>query len=97
MNQTFLCISEGDLGESLNITFQQEQKCERGTNRNSTPRPWDMTLIISLPISYFFDVMSNDVMKSSLRQFSCVLEHAVEDKASRDSGALQETFGLART
>ena len=55
-------MSQEQLGASLNVTFQQVQKYERGANRISASRLWDIAQIVDVPISYFFDDMSDDVM-----------------------------------
>ena len=47
--------------------FQQVQKYERGANRVSASRLWDTSQILDVPISYFFDDMSEGTMRSSPR------------------------------
>ena len=74
LRRTLLGMSQEQLGASLNITFQQVQKYERGANRISASRLWDISQILDVQISYFFDDMSQDKMKSSPR----CLRRAVE-------------------
>ena len=97
LRRTLLGMSQEQLGASLNITFQQVQKYERGANRISASRLWDIGQIVDVPISYFFDDMSDEVMKSSPRRISLGSEHAVDDKANRDPMARRETLELVRT
>ena len=40
------------------------QKYLRGANRISASRLWDIRQILDMPISYFFDDISQDTMKS---------------------------------
>ena len=44
------------------------QKYERGANRISALRLWDMSQILDVPVSYFFDDMSDKTMRSSPRR-----------------------------
>jgi transcriptional regulator with XRE-family HTH domain len=68
LRRTLLGMSQEQLGTELNITFQQVQKYERAANRISASRLWDMSQILDVPISYFFDDMSETTMQSSPRR-----------------------------
>ncbi len=68
LRRTLLGLSQEKLGAELNITFQQVQKYERGANRISASRLWDLSQILDVPVSYFFDDMSEATMKSSPRR-----------------------------
>ena len=98
LRRTLLGMSQEQLGTELNITFQQVQKYERGANRISASRLWDIGQILDVPISYFFDDMSQDTMKSSLRCIGrggeVVNQHGDQ---LRDSLARRETLELVRT
>ena len=48
LRRTLLGMSQEQLGEALNITFQQVQKYERGSNRISSSRLWDIAQILDL-------------------------------------------------
>lgn len=48
-------LSQGDLAQSLGITFQQVQKYERGINRISASKLFDAARALTVPISYFFE------------------------------------------
>lgn len=52
-----LHMSQEKLGAALGLTFQQVQKYERGTNRISASRLWDLGKILDVPVSFFFDSM----------------------------------------
>ena len=67
LRRTLLGMSQEQLGAELNVTFQQVQKYERGANRISASRLWDISQILDVPISYFFDDMSEGTMRSSPR------------------------------
>ena len=48
-------MSQSALGETLGLTFQQVQKYERGTNRISAGRLFEVSIILKIEIDYFFD------------------------------------------
>ncbi|MCP1336423.1 helix-turn-helix domain-containing protein [Futiania mangrovi] len=55
MRRTLRRISQERLGEELGVTFQQVQKYEKGTNRVSASRLYEIAQILEVPVSYFFD------------------------------------------
>lgn len=48
-------MSQERLGEALGLTFQQVQKYERGTNRVSASRLYELSDVLDVPVSFFFD------------------------------------------
>jgi transcriptional regulator with XRE-family HTH domain len=48
-------ISQQQLSEILQISFQQLQKYERGINRISASRLWEVSQALGVKVSYFFD------------------------------------------
>ena len=98
LRRTLLGLSHEQLGSELNITFQQVQKYERGANRISASRLWDMSQILDVPISYFFDDMSETTMQSSPRRVARGLDHGDDaDERAKDPMARRETLELVRT
>jgi transcriptional regulator with XRE-family HTH domain len=49
----------------LGLTFQQVQKYERGTNRVSSSRLFDLCRILRVKVAYFFEEMDSDIAKQS--------------------------------
>lgn len=49
------------LGDALGISFQQVQKCEKGANRIGGSRLYEMSNVLDVPISFFFDGMPADI------------------------------------
>ena len=45
------------LGDALGISFQQLQKCEKGANRIGASRLFELSKVLDVPISFFFDDM----------------------------------------
>ena len=50
-------MSQERLGELLKITFQQVQKYERGSNRVSASRLYDLAKVLGVTTAYFYDGM----------------------------------------
>ena len=48
-------MSQGRLGKALGLTFQQVQKYERGVNRIGASRLFELSRVLDVPISFFFD------------------------------------------
>lgn len=49
-----LGVSQGRLAEALGLTFQQVQKYERGANRVSASKLWDIACTLQVDVSHFF-------------------------------------------
>jgi transcriptional regulator with XRE-family HTH domain len=49
-----LSLSQTDLGQKLGVAFQQVQKYEKGTNRVSCSRLYEISKILDVPVTYFF-------------------------------------------
>jgi transcriptional regulator with XRE-family HTH domain len=47
-------LSQTELGSLIDVTFQQVQKYEKGTNRISAGRLQRMAEVLSVPVSFFF-------------------------------------------
>lgn len=47
--------SQEKLAEEMGITFQQVQKYERGLNRVSASRLWELSKILGVSVSFFFE------------------------------------------
>ncbi len=60
LRRTLLGMNQTALGEALGLTFQQVQKYEKGTNRISASKLWNLTQILDVPVSFFFDDMPAD-------------------------------------
>jgi transcriptional regulator with XRE-family HTH domain len=56
-----LKISQEKLAESLGLTFQQVQKYERGANRISASKLYEIARALHVPIGWFFEGLSDPV------------------------------------
>ena len=55
MRRMMLGMSQEKLGDSLGLTFQQVQKYEKGTNRIGASRLQQISLILQVPVAFFFE------------------------------------------
>jgi transcriptional regulator with XRE-family HTH domain len=55
MRRMMLGMSQEKLGNSLSLTFQQVQKYEKGTNRIGASRLQQISHILQVPVSFFFE------------------------------------------
>jgi len=55
MRRMMLGMSQEKLGDALGLTFQQVQKYEKGTNRIGASRLQQISEILQVPVSFFFE------------------------------------------
>ena len=55
MRRKLLGVSQEKLAAELGLTFQQVQKYERGANRISASKLFEISKALSAPVSYFFE------------------------------------------
>ncbi len=55
MRRKFLGMSQEGLAETIELTFQQVQKYERGSNRISASKLWEIAKALKAPVAYFFE------------------------------------------
>ena len=59
MRRMMLGMSQEKLGDALGLTFQQVQKYEKGTNRIGASRLQQISHILQVPVSFFFEGAPN--------------------------------------
>src|SRR3990172_8460682 len=55
MRRMMLGMSQEKLGDALDLTFQQVQKYEKGTNRMGSSRLQQIANILQVPVTFFFE------------------------------------------
>ncbi|PIR31961.1 MAG: transcriptional regulator [Alphaproteobacteria bacterium CG11_big_fil_rev_8_21_14_0_20_44_7] len=55
LRRTIMGMSQESLAEALGITFQQVQKYEKGINRVSASRLYEISDALNSPVSFFFE------------------------------------------
>ncbi len=58
LRRTLLGMSQEKLGDAIGLTFQQVQKYERGANRVGASRLYDLSRVLDIPVSFFFEDMT---------------------------------------
>ena len=93
MRRTLLGMSQEKLGDALALTFQQVQKYERGANRVGASRLFEISQILDVPVSFFFEEMSAET--AALTPHS-VISSENSEEFERDPLAKRETLELVR-
>ena len=99
LRRTLLGLSQEKLGEALGLTFQQVQKYERGANRIGASRLHQISMILDVPVSFFFEEMPTDVANlapAGRGQVGDVRRHFLEEEGDRhveDHRDLVQTAG----
>lgn len=61
-----LGISQSELADSLGLTFQQVQKYERGANRVSSSKLYEIALKLNTPLASFFEGLDTPMANSDI-------------------------------
>lgn len=96
MRRTLLGISQERLGQALGLTFQQVQKYERGANRIGASRLFDLSRVLDVPVSFFFEEMAEDVKEQSPGKLFERAEEPAAYQAPEDAMSKRETLELVR-
>lgn len=93
MRRMLIGMSQEKLGESLDVTFQQIQKYEKGSNRVSASRLFDISLILGVPVQFFFDdiKLRSDTKNSASREQAEAIQ-MIDFLSSSDGALLVRTF-----
>lgn len=96
LRRTMLGMSQEKLGESLGLTFQQIQKYERGTNRIGSSRLFELSKVLDVPISFFFEEMAPAIVGRSRTRGPVGLSDAGGPAYETETLARRETLELMR-
>jgi transcriptional regulator with XRE-family HTH domain len=98
LRRTLLGMSQEKLGEMIGLTFQQVQKYERGANRISCSRLFDLSRVLDVPVSFFYDDMPEEVQHQSPVHIIKGPMHLAEEPAQFDADPMtrRETLELVR-
>jgi len=87
-------MSQEKLGKAIGLTFQQVQKYERGTNRLGSSRLFDVSQVLDVPVSFFFEEMPS--VAGHERHQAASAAHQRADDSGLDPMAKRETLELVR-
>jgi transcriptional regulator with XRE-family HTH domain len=65
MRRLMLEMTQTELGNKLDLTFQQVQKYEKGTNRIGASRLQHIAEVLQVPVSFFFEGAIGGELKTS--------------------------------
>ncbi len=68
LRRTILGMNQAKLGAALGLTFQQVQKYEKGTNRIGASRLYEISNVLGVSVSFFFDDMPPEVAGERARR-----------------------------
>lgn len=92
LRRNLVGLSQNQLAQTLNISFQQLQKYEKGSNRISGSRMWHLARTLNTPISYFFDGIERTLSSRGI-DFSVFSKDCLCD-SSDDFGILQQPYEM---
>ena len=67
-----LKLTQEKLGEQLGLTFQQVQKYEKGVNRISAGRLFEIARVLGVDIGFFYEGLNSDDSPLNERQRMCL-------------------------
>ena len=71
-----LGLTQQQLADLIGVTYQQAHKYERGINRVSAGRLFEVARVLTVPVAYFFDGLDSDAEKSKTPRERMCLELA---------------------
>ena len=92
MRRMMLGMSQEKLGDALGLTFQQVQKYEKGTNRIGASRLQQISNILQVPVSFFFEGAPDVPAKSSELAEAPSPMYVADFLATSDGLALTRAF-----
>ena len=72
--RVMLGLSQQQMAHLIGVTYQQAHKYERGINRISAGRLYEIARVLRVPVSYFFDGLDGNSAEDdlSVRQRMCL-------------------------
>jgi transcriptional regulator with XRE-family HTH domain len=68
-----LGLTQQQLADLIGVTYQQAHKYERGINRVSAGRLFEIARVLSVPVSYFFEGIDDQAQRAvSARERMCL-------------------------
>lgn len=97
--RTLLGMSQEKLADAIGLTFQQIQKYERGTNRISASRLYQLSGVLDVTVSYFFEnFIDKDKVKAAVASPFHGLSDNKQDGFQQDDILYsKETLDLLKT
>jgi transcriptional regulator with XRE-family HTH domain len=97
LRRTLFGMSQEKLGKAIGLTFQQVQKYERGGNRVSASRLYDLGRVLDVPVSFFFDHINPETAAAARGEPSENGSESSPQGNEPDPMMRRETLELVRT
>ena len=101
LRRTSLGLTQTQVAKAINVTFQQIQKYEKGTNGVSSARLLQLSSFLKVPIKYFFedyqDYSSNEEGNSSKDVNYSFLVRLFNDLESQQKDKLLDILNQTRS
>ena len=105
MRRLSLGLTQTKVAEAINVTFQQIQKYEKGTNGVSSNRLMQLSNYLKVPITYFFEDFKNfndiktsqDDLKISITLLSKTFASLSKSQKRKILQILKNTVSLEKT
>ena len=77
--RVMLGLSQQQMAHLIGVTYQQAHKYERGINRISAGRLFEIARVLRVPVSYFFEGLEGNGTEDdlSMRQRMCLEPHSL--------------------
>ena len=97
MRRLILGMSQGKLGQALEVTFQQVQKYEKGANRIGASRLQQLARVLDVPPAYFFeDAPTGDTRAPGFAEEEVQNNHFVDFLSTSEGLQLNRAFAAIR-
>jgi transcriptional regulator with XRE-family HTH domain len=87
-----LGMTQQQLAQSVGIRFQQIQKYESGANRVSASRLWDLAQALDIPVSFFFEGLTDGHVEMNGNGHGNVEAGVLQNKETMD--LIRAYYGL---
>ena len=94
LRRNILHITQQQLAKMLGLAFQQIQKYEKGGNRISASRLWDISKVLGVPVGFFYEEIDAETDAQSPRPKNDDEEYLRE--LTNDPMQREETLKLVR-
>jgi transcriptional regulator with XRE-family HTH domain len=87
-----LGLSQQQLAQMIGVTYQQAHKYERGLNRISAGRLYEIAQVLGVPVSWFFDGLSSTDAPAEMTQRQRMCLELARNFAAIDNEKHQEAL-----
>jgi len=87
-----LGLSQQQLAQMIGVTYQQAHKYERGLNRISAGRLYEIAQVLGVPVSWFFDGLSHTDQPAEMTQRQRMCLELARNFAAIDNEKHQEAL-----